>query len=163
MTAIRPAAPADGRGIAEVQRTTWAATYGEWIPDVVAEYDVDASAANWAGAAARPDRHVTVAVDGDRVIGFCASGPDEDRSELGAIHAVYILPEAHGRGIGGRLVADALAWLAERGHGECVLWVAAPNTRSRRFYEHAGFILDEGDGATDTWRGLPVVRYRRPC
>ena len=57
-------------------------------------------------------------------------------------------------------MADALGWLAGAGYSECVLWVAEPSTRSRQFYEQVGFVLDEG--ATDEWRGVATVRYRRP-
>ena len=75
MTELRPARPADGRAIAEVHRTTWAATYSRWIPDVVDDYDLDQHAAAWARGAAAKGRHLTVAVDGEAVVGFAASGP----------------------------------------------------------------------------------------
>jgi GNAT superfamily N-acetyltransferase len=165
--AIRPAVPADGRPIAEIHRTTWAATYTRWIPDVVAGYDVERSAAGWAAATAQTDRRVAVAVDGDRVVGFAASGPaepdslapDDDPTRTGEVYAIYVDPAWHGRGVGARLIADALDWLAADGRAQCVLWVAEPSARSRRFYEHVGFVLDEG--AVKDWRSLAVVRYRR--
>ena len=160
---LRPARPEDGRAIAEVQRTTWAATYTPWIPDAVAAYDVERSAANWADAATREGRHVTVAVDGDdTVIGFAASGPaiNDDEAGSGAVYAIYVHPERHSLGIGQALMADAMSWLADAGYPECVLWVAEPSIRSRRFYEQVGFTWDES--AKDEWRGLAIVRYRHP-
>jgi GNAT superfamily N-acetyltransferase len=103
-----------------------------------------------------------VAVDGDTVVGFAASGPanGDDVAGAGEVYAINVHPQRHGRGVGQALMADAMGWLAGGGHRECVLWVAEPSARSRRFYELIGFALDEG--ATSEWRGMPIVRYRRP-
>jgi len=100
------------------------------------------------------------------VIGFAASGPareeevNADAADAGAVYAIYVVLQRHSEGIGQALMADALGWLAAAGYAECVLWVAEPSTRSRRFYELLGFTLDED--AVDDWRGLAIVRYRCP-
>jgi GNAT superfamily N-acetyltransferase len=157
---LRLALPDDGRAIAEVHRTTWAATYMRWIPDVVDDYDLDQQTAAWSRGATLEGRHLMVAVHDGVVAGFAASGParGDDAGRTGEVYAIYVDPALHGQGIGQALMADALGWLAGTGYGECVLWVAEPSTRSRRFYEQVGFVLDEG--ATDEWRGLATVRYR---
>jgi GNAT superfamily N-acetyltransferase len=172
---LRPAEPADGRAIAEVHRTTWAATYTRWIPDVVDDYDLDQASAAWSRGATAEGRHLVVAVHDGVVAGFAASGPARgddagdgvgsgdgsgSGNDVGELYAIYVSPPLHGQGIGQALMADTLGWLAGAGYRECILWVAAPSTRSRHFYERAGFALDEG--ATDEWRGLATVRYRRP-
>jgi L-amino acid N-acyltransferase YncA len=159
---LRPALPEDGRAIAEVHRTTWAATYTRWIPDVVDDYDIEQQAAAWARGATAEGRHLAVAVDaGATVIGFAASGParGDDVAGCGEVYAIYVLPHRHGRGVGRALMADALGWLAAASYPGCILWVAEPSLRTRRFYERVGFALDRG--ATDEWRGLATVRYRR--
>jgi GNAT superfamily N-acetyltransferase len=164
---IRAATPDDGPAIAVVHKATWAATYSQWIPDVVAGYDLHESGRNWAESAKRPDGRVAVAVDGDRVVGFAGSGPahadsldeSDDPGAVGEVYAIYVDPAYHGRGLGRRLMADALEWLAADGRAQCVLWVVAPSTRSLQFYERVGFTHDEG--AHQDWRGLDVVRYRR--
>ena len=35
-------------------------------------------------------------------------------------------------------------------------------TRTRAFYEARGFTLDTGDDASEPWRTITAVRYRRP-
>jgi L-amino acid N-acyltransferase YncA len=163
MTELRPAEPGDGRAIAEVHRTTWAATYTQWIPDIVDRYNLEERAADFSRAATSDRAHLMVAVDDGVVVGFAASGPatgDDGDDGTGAVYMIYIDPQLHGQGIGQALMADALGWLAGNGYGECILWVAEQSTRSRRFYEEVGFTLDEG--AADEWLGLATVRYRRP-
>lgn len=160
---IRAATPGDGRAIAGVQKETHAATYTRWVPDVVEGYDLDLAAENWARSATAEGSHVTVAEENGTVVGFCMSGPARGEGVEGAgeVYAIYVRPASHGTGIGRALMADALGWLADRGYPECVLWVAEPSTRTRRFYESLGFVLD--DGVTEPWRnGLMTVRYRRP-
>jgi GNAT superfamily N-acetyltransferase len=165
---IRPAVPADGRAIAEVHRETWAATYTRWIPDVVAAYDVERSAESWSREATAEGGRLTVAEEaGERaggVLGFAASGParGDDVDGAGEVYAIYVRPDRHGGGIGRALMADALGWMAGLGQPECILWVVEQSTRSRAFYESVGFRLDEGPGATEPWRGILTVRYRRP-
>lgn len=169
---IRHAAPGDGHAIAEVQKETHAATYTRWVPDIVDGFDLERSAANWARDATAESGHLAVAeengaekgTENGTVVAFCASGPARGDGVEGAgeVYAIYVKPAAHGKGIGRALMADALAWLAARNYPECILWVAEPSTRTRRFYEHVGFVLDEGEGATQPWRGLMAVRYRRP-
>jgi L-amino acid N-acyltransferase YncA len=159
---IRPATPADARAVAEVHRETWADTYTPWIPDVMDGYDLERSTENWAGIATQEGSHLVVAEEAGRVLGFAVSGPARGDGVDGAgeVYAIYVRPSLHGKGIGQALMADALRWLAAAGHPECILWVAEPSTRSRRFYEHVGFVLDEG--ATEPWRSIMTVRYRRP-
>jgi GNAT superfamily N-acetyltransferase len=159
---VRPARPEDGRAVAEVHRTTSAATYSRWIPYDLADYDLDQHAAAFERGAFAEDRRLTVAVEGAAVVGFATSGPARGDDVVGAgeIYALHVHPERHGRGIGRALMADALGWLATVGYPECILWVVEPSTRSRRFYERVGFVLDEG--ARDEWRGLATVRYRHP-
>jgi ribosomal protein S18 acetylase RimI-like enzyme len=168
---LRPATAADGRAIAEVHRASSVATYRPLLPDFGADYDIDERAAGWAEAATTPGRHLMVVPmepDGTGpVLGFAASGPGrpealapgDDPAKIGEVYAVYVDPARHGEGIGRALMADALGWLAAAGYEFCVLWVAALNTRSRRFYEFIGFDPDEG--VTDEWRGIATVRYRR--
>ena len=159
---VRPARPDDGRAIADVHRTTSAATYSRWIPYDIDEYDLEQHAAGFARGASAEGRHLTVAVEGEAVVGFATSGParGDDVDGAGEVYAIYVHPERHSRGIGQALMADALGWLAAAGYPECILWVAEPSTRSRHFYEQVGFVLDES--AADEWRGLATGRYRCP-
>ncbi|GHJ44458.1 N-acetyltransferase [Catellatospora sp. TT07R-123] len=155
---LRPAVPADGPAIAAIQLAAWRATYGRLNPALVDGLDLDRTSANWARAAADPARRLRLAESGATAVGYALSGPAESGPDgTGEIDAVYLLPTAQGQGGGRLLVEDALLGLGEAGHGECVVWVVEQNAGARAFYERVGFRPDDG---RDTWRGLPVVRYR---
>jgi GNAT superfamily N-acetyltransferase len=104
-----------------------------------------------------------------RVVGIVHAGPshDEDATpDAGEIHAIHVEPGLHGQGIGGRLLAAAVADLQAAGLRTATLWVIRDNNDARRFYEAKGW---RPDGATKRtfmgdFDGLPIVdevRYER--
>ena len=104
-----------------------------------------------------------VAQAGGAVVGFCHFGPcrDDDATErIGEILSIYLREEVAGRGIGRQLFASANDRLRELGYQRATLWVMASNTRSRGFYERAGW---SWDGTTSEHRfdcaNVPIVRY----
>jgi GNAT superfamily N-acetyltransferase len=78
------------------------------------------------------------------------------------LRAIYLAPEAIGRGIGRALHDWALDDLRERGCIEATLWVLRENQPARRFYEAAGWRTD-GEPKDEELAGgtLHEVRYRR--
>jgi len=85
-----------------------------------------------------------VACDRDRVVGWCDVGimtrPGYDhRGSLG----MGVLPEYRGRGIGRRLMEEALRRAKERGLERVELEVYAGNIPARRLYDAMGFV-EEG-------------------
>lgn len=52
---------------------------------------------------------------------------------------IYIAPEARGRGLGRRLIAEAAAWGRKRGAGYLRLSVERDNLEAVKFYESIGF------------------------
>lgn len=67
---------------------------------------------------------IIVAEKGETVIGFAAFDPSE-------LHALYVLPEHQGQGVGARLL-DAAGSVTR-------LWVLKDNAGARRFYEARGW------------------------
>lgn len=88
---------------------------------------------------------VRVALRGGRVLGFVAAGEGE-------IHALYLAPEARGRGIGRALLAEVQA-----AHPRLGLWAHAANHPARRFYAAAGFRPVRIDAAND--ERLTEIRF----
>ncbi|GAA1737472.1 GNAT family N-acetyltransferase [Luedemannella helvata] len=156
--AIRLAVPGDGPAIAEVQRATWLATYHEWIPEAVAGLDPVRTAGNWARASRQPGDRVALALVGGTIIGYAWSGPADERAD-GELLALYVHPDAQRQGAGRLLLADALAWMSATGRVRCLVWALERHAPARRFYERAGFALDEGHNRS--WRGLTEIRYSR--
>lgn len=99
--------------------------------------------------AAVRDRHVRVAIDGGRSLGFTVVLPTT--STVYELDGLFVEPAVMGRGIGRRLVADAVA--IARSAGVTRIEVTA-NPNALGFYEKVGFVAE---GATATRFG-PGIR-----
>ena len=91
---------------------------------------------------------VWVAEDGGEVVGFAALS-DEMLDHL------YVAPEAQGRGIGTRLLAQT----KERRPAGFDLWVFQKNEGARRFYERHGLRLTELTDGGGNEENEPDARY----
>jgi ribosomal protein S18 acetylase RimI-like enzyme len=85
----------------------------------------------------RETHRLTVAVDGDEVVGFSYVGPSPDDG-VRELYAIHVDPGHVGGGVGRLLMVDALAHLGD----SAVLWVLEGNARARRFYERGGWFAD---------------------
>ena len=111
------------------------------------------------------DTHrLSVAVDGDRIVGFSYVGPSETPHAV-ELYAIHVDPASVGTGVGRALMAGALAGLAALAGDDidrAVLWVLAGNARARRFYERGGWTADtttrESPIGPET---VPQLRYSR--
>jgi ribosomal protein S18 acetylase RimI-like enzyme len=161
---VRDAVPEDAEAIAHVHVRTWQGAYGHVFPaDGLAGISVERRVEGWRRLITElaPRSHVVVAEDDDRICGFASGGPAEEDSALGELYAIYVLPDAWGRGHGRALAEEVARRLRDGGFGEAVLWVLEDNPRTRRFYERAGWRLD-GERRQQTFLGtrVSVVRYR---
>jgi len=144
---VQPASPEDAAGVFDVQRQTWIDTYpneeagiteqdvrnrvegehGELVADKIAWWrkGIETSGEN---------RAIFVVKDEDKVVGFVAPGIMDGQRRIGAI---YVLPEAQGKGLGRKLLDKAIDW-----HGrdeDIYLHVASYNENAIGFYEKNGF------------------------
>lgn len=106
-------------------------------------------------------------MDGGRVVGFVSAGPSEgDFAEpppgAAEVHAIYLLEEVQGTGVGRALLERVTDALRADGSRHAVLWVFEANDRARRFYEAAGWSPD-GAHAEHRFDGgiRQVLRYAR--
>lgn len=167
--ALRRAVRSDAEAIADVHARSWKVTYRRLLPAEVIHRVVG-------GRAARADRirvalsdthapeHFFVALDGDAIVGMAVTAPSRDPDATpttGELQAIYLAPEAIGRGIGRVLHDQALDDLRKRGCTEATLWVLRENQRARRFYEAAGWRTD-GKAKDEELAGgtLHEIRYR---
>ena len=139
---VRPAAPDDADGIAEVHIRTWQETYADLLPAAyLAGLDVAARAEQWRGSLASASAAPPfVALDGDRIVGFALSGParDEDPPRDFQLYAINMVASAHGTGAGQALFDAAV------GDSPAYLWAADDNPRAEAFYRRNGFARDGG-------------------
>ncbi|MGW2108325.1 GNAT family N-acetyltransferase [Streptomyces sp. NPDC001948] len=101
----------------------------------------------------RPDLlFCRVARSETEIVGFLCGR----RDEVVTLGPMYLLNEAQGKGVGGRMMREFLTWA---GNSPMRLWVTEYNERAVRFYERYGF---KSTGEREIWRGkLPNVRMTR--
>jgi ribosomal protein S18 acetylase RimI-like enzyme len=157
----------DATAVLRVRVQTWQVAYAHIFP--ASELDAltaERGAEWWSGVIANPPArtHTLVANDAGEVVGFAMLGSargSEDSREIGELFAIYVLPEASGRGIGQALMKEVLKRLRDEGFSEAILWVLEDNPRTRRFYALAGW-HEDGGSKDEEWLGTLVreVRYR---
>jgi ribosomal protein S18 acetylase RimI-like enzyme len=158
---VREATIADAVAIARVHVASWQVAYRELIPaSRLATFTVPARTAAWRHNLGRRSEVFTDVFDDgdDGIVGFASFGASRELPGWGEIWAIYVAPEAWGRGVGSALFADAMATLAARGLARVMLWVLEGNERALRFYQGSGFVLD---GARKVEDGLAQLRLRR--
>ena len=164
--AIRPASPSDVDAIASLHLASWRTAYRGIVPDeFLAAITLESRVIRWRNALSSsesPPTETIVAVDGNTIQGVCNFGPRRrpQSTGVGEVRALHVEPTSRRRGIGQRLLDEALRRLAIRGFGGAVLWVLRDNVDARHFYEAQGWavtgeeMVEERDGYA-----IPETRY----
>jgi GNAT superfamily N-acetyltransferase len=112
------------------------------------------------GYARRTGAFLLVADSADEVVGMAVLTSASSRpAEVAVVQMVFVAPERWGEGIGGKLVAAALAEAKTRGFERAQLWTHADDERVRRLYEGRGFVRTGRRMAGES--GEPTVLYDR--
>lgn len=141
---IRPARVEDAAGIARVHVDSWRTSYKGLVPDRVLEnLSYEQREQMWTRGLSNStgERFDFVAVNEQgHIVGFVAGGPrrDGDSAYEHELHAIYLLKEAQGHGLGRRLMRTFVEQLVRHGSNSMLLWVFERNTSARRFYEAMG-------------------------
>jgi ribosomal protein S18 acetylase RimI-like enzyme len=163
---IREAELADAAAIAGVHVASWRWAYRGHLPDETLDaLDPAARERQWRSAISGPSTSVLVAIDRGAVVGFATVGPtDDDDADPGTaqLFAIYLVPEAAGRGIGSVLLGRAEELMRAAGSARATLWVLETNARARAFYERRGWAWDGTRSSHQVQcSNLPIVRYAR--
>ncbi|MBE7211836.1 MAG: GNAT family N-acetyltransferase [Gluconacetobacter diazotrophicus] len=135
------------------------------LPDaVLAASTVDTRTTRWRGILANGDTDVTLAVDGQAIVGFAAACPQRspELSALGfpgEISALYLLRTAQRAGTGRRLMRAAAGNLLFRGFAAAGIWVLDANASARGFYGRLGGTVVARRADRYPGGDLPVVAY----
>ena len=151
---LRPATPADVERIAEVWYRGWLDAHVGRVPDALVAHR---NPHDFPALATSRVPLTTVAVDGDRVVGFVTVHDDE-------VEQIYVAAEARGGGAAVALLQHAEDAIASR-FASAWLAVVAGNERARRFYERNGwsdggafaYAAEAGDGTV----AVPCRRYEK--
>ncbi|MGW0432987.1 N-acetyltransferase family protein [Micromonospora sp. NPDC003197] len=162
---LRPAQAGDLMAVGELHYRARLSAYRDIVPaDALAAISADSMGRWWVERwpYERDTHTMTVAEDGDRLVGFTYLGPSPDLPATGELYAIHLDPAEQGRGVGRTLVVDALERMRQRGWSRATLWVLADNTHARRFYERGGWVADgterEGGVGPALTRQLRYVR-----
>ncbi|WP_329374860.1 GNAT family N-acetyltransferase [Streptomyces sp. NBC_01483] len=165
---IRSAVSRDARAIGDLKVRAWREAYAGFMSrDFLRGLDPVRDAEEWAEYLAElPDEHrLWIAQEGEVVVGFCRTGPaDQDQDpDLGSraaeVYGLYIDPDRIGTGLGRQLFGHAVGDLERRGYGPLCVYVYGPNAPAIRFYERAGFRLDDTTRA-DEVGGIKLLEAR---
>lgn len=167
--AVRPMREDDIPAVSAARVLAWQRAYAGIVPQQhLDSMTIAADRERRLGYFRDPDNPVQTLVGelGSSVLGFASVGPCRDDDApvgSGEVQAIYLHPDAWGRGLGRALLGAGLALLAEQGRTPIYLWVLVGNARARRFYEIAGFV-PEGAREQFTVQGgeVPEMRYLLP-
>ena len=102
------------------------------------ERDTQDGEAYWRGCFTRPGPVLIAEVDGAPV-GMARVVVEDGPAHL---YSMWVAPEARGRGVGARLIAAGLDWLAAHHPGRTLrLEVVETNLPARRLYSRCGFAV----------------------
>jgi ribosomal protein S18 acetylase RimI-like enzyme len=163
---VRRAVPEDADEIARIHVDTWRVAYAHVFPsEYLAGLSVEERLRLWTETLQAGTFDVFVAELDERVAGFASVGATEDEDERaapGELFAIYVEPDAWGRGLGRMLLSRAEEALRAAGFDEAALWVLEDNPRAQRLYEAAGWAAD-GTSKPFSASGVEtvVIRYRK--
>ncbi|ANH69711.1 GNAT family N-acetyltransferase [Mitsuaria sp. 7] len=164
---IRPATLRDAKAIAQIQVSSAQDAYKEFWPDTALNgLSVAQRQAYWREAINMCEPQVLVAHLDNEVMGFVGFDRSRDKgtpSTTGEIWAMYAMPAHWDKGVGQALVEAAQEGLQEEGCTRVTLWTYKNNDRAMRFFEIAGFkVENDSVKAVDVeGRALEQLRLQR--
>lgn len=140
----RDAAVSDAAALAEFSARTFVDTFGHLYPpeDLRAFLAATYGAAIQAKEIADSETRYTLALNGERIVGYCKMGAvdmDVDAEGARELHRLYVDGETKGAGVAQTLMDDMLAWARGQGARAVYLSVWEDNHRAQRFYKRYGF------------------------
>jgi len=140
---VEVAGERDLRRIAAIHVDSWQDAFRGIVPDaVLTGHSVERSLELWRGNFDRYPGNLTIARQGDSVVGFCCAGPAVNQAKNAPfefqIYALHTSPALRRRGIGAALLRQALARCRAGGMTRAIVWTLDQLVLSRRFYEREG-------------------------
>jgi GNAT superfamily N-acetyltransferase len=148
----------------ELQLEAWREGFVPILPREFRLPDAESFGPRLAEALRGEGVYSTLALEGDRLVGWVTYGANRDhdaRPEDGEVRSIFVHPEAWRTGVGSSLLEHALGALSEQGYGAATLWSFDVNGRANGFYESHGFERDGGEQRREFSAGALEVRYRR--
>lgn len=143
MILLKKAKESDIPTIQEIAKVTWQPTY---VP-IIGQAQVDYMLEKMYSTGALQEQlflghQFLIAEIGSRHVGFVSFSREEDESDVYHLHKLYVLPEAHGAGIGKFLMNEVVNKVREA-EGRFLRLNVNRNNKAKAFYEKAGFKIIE--------------------
>ena len=140
---IRLATSNDMKAIAKIYVDTWRTTYAGLVPDVYLEQlSVQQAEQKWTqflNDSSQDTFLYVVLNEKGMIMGFAAAQIHTiDGVRKGELSALYVLPEAHGLGIGKKLMATVSVHFLKAEVFSMMVWVMKKNEPGRAFYKRLG-------------------------
>ena len=143
---IRRAGAGDAAALEAIGRATFTETFGRlYPPEDLAAFLAEAySEARAAADLANPGKVAWLVQKDGHIVGHALAGPcklphPEVTSACGELDRLYLLADYQSGGTGGRLLAEALAWLEKDGPRRIWIGVWSENHGAQRLYARHGF------------------------
>ena len=154
----------DAPGIAETHVASWQATYRGLIPDDYLDgLSVPMRTERWRERFQSENGATFIFEEGGQISAFADFGrcrdKDKDPDKTCELYAIYIRPEAQGRGLGRNLFERGLAWAKDNGFKEMTTLVLKGNDPAHKFYLAMG-LKEDGMEIPATIGGRDVVEIR---
>lgn len=162
LTEFRDAGLEDAEAIAALHTESWRAHYRGILPDAYLDGDVFQKRRTfWQGAFTEPKAGdlTIVATLGNELTGFVSVVREGEPGFGAVIENLHVRPHLCGRGLGRRLLGEAVARLVAAGVSSACLWVFDANETAIRFYARLGGTPDKH--GVDDFAGAqaPDTRY----
>jgi GNAT superfamily N-acetyltransferase len=173
-TVIRPARPDDAPALSRLGRATFIETFVEGFaipyppqdlePFLQAAFGLETTAARLAD----PAEGWWVAQMDEAVVAFATTGPNAlphpaGRPTQAELKRLYVAKSAQGLGLGTKLLAVALEWMAANGDGPEWIGVWSGNLKAQKLYAAYGFEkAGEYAYAVGDWRDHEFILRREP-
>jgi len=152
MILLRKAKEKDIEVIQEIANNTWYDTYGSIIGDAQIEYMLGKMYSKGTLLGQLQEGHTfLIAEQNDKDLGFAGFSLDNPEQHIYKLHKLYVLPSAHGKGIG-KLLMNEVVNIAKNAGGLSLELNVNRNNKAADFYRYAGFKIKEtvdidiGDG-----------------
>ena len=162
---IRRATSEDAVAIATLHLESWRSAYRGFLSDEYLDQHAFADRCSvWReklSSRGSPSTLVLLASRDAEPIGFACVILDEDPVWGALLDNLHVLPAWKGKGLGRRLMAEAVRWVAGRRPGSPLhLWVIEANEEARSFYGRlGGRPLDRKLWSAPDGKGVGLIRY----
>ncbi|PWS28012.1 N-acetyltransferase [Pedobacter yonginense] len=143
MITLRKAKEDDVETIRSIANETWPSTYLEIIGQQQIDYMLDKMYNKGELLKQFMEGHTfLIAEEGGNQYGFAGYSISDHEARIYKLHKLYVLPSAHGKGVGKILINEVFNQIKDAG-GSALQLNVNKNNRAKEFYLKAGFAVKE--------------------